>query len=106
MFFFHPAPQDQRADIPPRHAGAGWSLLPAVALAALMVLGGILTVPASSRTAQPEPTDGRSVDIPAGAAVRLKLLERGLGHPSLLRDTRSGFCLQDDAYPRADVQTR
>ena len=73
MFFFHSAPQDHRADIPPRQVGAGWSLLLAVALAALMILGGILTAPASSRTAQPEPTDDRSVDIPAGAAVRLEL---------------------------------
>jgi hypothetical protein len=73
MFLFHPAPQDHRADIPARQAGTGWPLLLALALVALMVLGGVLTVPASSQTAQPEPTDDRSVDIPTGAAVRLTL---------------------------------
>src|SRR5687768_14290199 len=77
MFFFHPAPHDHHADIPARSDRLGRSLLPALCLAAVMALGGMLTVPvaATSRPAPPDPTptNGWPVKIPEEATFSLEL---------------------------------
>ena len=70
MFFIHPAPHDHHADIPARHDRPGRSLLPALCLAAVAVLGGIVTAPVAATSepvpSGPTPTDERSVKIPTG----------------------------------------
>jgi hypothetical protein len=75
MFFFHPAPHEHHADIPARHGRPGRSLVPALCLAAVIALGGMLTFPvaATSRPVPPDPTADRSVRLPVGATVSLKL---------------------------------
>jgi hypothetical protein len=76
MFFFHPAPHDHHADIPARHDRPGRSLLPALCLATVMALGGILTFPVAA-TSEPVPAptrpDGKPVEIPKGATFDLEL---------------------------------
>jgi large repetitive protein len=75
MFLFHPAPDDRHEDIPVDHGSPGRSLLLALFLAAITALGGILTLPvsATSQPAPPDPTDDRSLKLPAGATVTLEL---------------------------------
>jgi Bacterial Ig domain len=75
MFFFHPAPHDHHADLPARHDRPGRSLLPVLCLAAVTVLGGILTAPvaATSQPAPPGPTDDKPVEIPEGKTTTLVL---------------------------------
>ena len=76
MFFFHPAPHDHHADIPARHDRPGRSLLPALCLATVMALGGMLTFPVMA-TSEPVPAptrpDGQPVEIPKGASFDLEL---------------------------------
>src|SRR5262245_31801988 len=77
MFFFHPAPHNHHAGLPARHDRPGRSLLPALCLAAMLALGGMLTFPvaATSEPTPPEPTPTRDrpVKIPEGAKFRLEL---------------------------------
>jgi hypothetical protein len=77
MFFIHPAPHDHHADIPARHDRPGRSLLPALCLAAVAVLGGIVTAPVAATSepvpSGPTPTDERPVKIPDGATFSLEL---------------------------------
>ena len=69
--FFHPASDNHHADIPARHGRPGRLLLPALCLAAALVL---LAVPvaATSQPAPPAPTD-KPVEIPEGATATLVL---------------------------------
>jgi hypothetical protein len=77
MFFFHPALHGQHADLPARHDRPGRSLLPALCLAVVTVLGGLLTAPvaATSQPAPPDPapTSGWPVKIPEEATFSLEL---------------------------------
>jgi Bacterial Ig domain len=77
MFFFHPATPNHYADLPASHDRPGRSLLPALCLATVMALGGMLTFPvaATSEPVPPTPTrpDGQPVEIPEGATFDLEL---------------------------------
>ena len=70
--FFHPASHNHHADTPARHGRPGRLLLPALCLAAALVL---LAVPvaATSQPAPPAPTDDKPVEIPEGATATLVL---------------------------------
>jgi hypothetical protein len=75
MYLFHPARHGQPADSPATTSSLARSGLLVLLLAALLALGGIMTGPtaATSRTAKPDPTGGRPVDIPVEAKVVLEL---------------------------------
>jgi Bacterial Ig domain len=77
MFFFRPVTPNHHADLPARHDRPGRSLLPALCLAAVMALGGMLTFPvaATSQPAPPDPTptNGWPVKIPEEATFSLEL---------------------------------
>ena len=75
MFFFHPATKDHHADLPARHDRPGRSVLPALCLAAVMGLGGMLTFPVAATSEpvppDPTPTNGQSVKKQTTAGLEL-----------------------------------